>query len=177
MYVCPSVRLPVCPLPAIFPCCPFFYMWRWNARSKRSVVPASPNFICHFYESKGLSSGLSLCVYVLRLYYVYVLYYIPGSPTCVRFELVKITDVTLCGWLGYKPSVNESIRLDWMRSVSCPNAMHRKFGLLSPGKVSSHSMVLPIFSFLFPVCSVSVIHMDYRIFNIISLTLLFILLY
>ena len=53
--------------------------------------------------------------------------------------------------------------------------MHEKFGLLSLGMASSHSMVLSSCCFLllfFPVCSfcVSVIHhhsnMDYRIFNV-----------
>ena len=34
--------------------------------------------------------------------------------TCVRFDWVQSPAVTLCGWLGYKPSVNK-----WISSTSC----------------------------------------------------------
>ena len=30
----------------------FFWTWYWNARQKRSMVPASPNFICHFLREQ-----------------------------------------------------------------------------------------------------------------------------
>ena len=36
--------------------------------------------------------------------------------------------------------------------LSCPNAMHGEFGLLSPGKMSSHSTALPSFFGLFFPC-------------------------
>ena len=47
-------------------------------------------------------------------------------------------------------------RLDQIRYISCPNAMHGKFEPLFPGKTSIHSMGLPssFFWVLFPVCSV-----------------------
>ena len=63
-------------------------------------------------------------------------------------------------------------RLHLIRSFSGPNAMHRKFRLLSEGKASSHSTALPSF-FCFFLCAVfSCFHnppnsdMDYRIFNV-----------
>ena len=33
---------------------------------------------------------------------------LPASP-CARSELVKSPEVTLCGWLGYEPSINKNI--------------------------------------------------------------------
>ena len=62
----------------------------FNTRSKQLMVAASPNL-----GQKGRTFGLSL--YVSCLYDVHILYCIPGSPTCVRFELVKRPEVTLCG--------------------------------------------------------------------------------
>ena len=50
--------------------------------------------------------------YALRLCNVHVLYCIPGSPTCVRFELVKSPEVRYCAVDGAisinKPSVNNN---------------------------------------------------------------------
>ena len=39
--------------------------------------------------------------------YVIVKYIFLGG-TCVNFELVKNPEVTLCGWWGYKPSINNN---------------------------------------------------------------------
>ena len=77
--------------------CLFFLLPDMDSRLKRSIIPASHNFICHFLQAvlKGLTFGL--CLYVLHLYNVHVLYCIPGGRTCIRFELVKSSDVTLCG--------------------------------------------------------------------------------
>ena len=66
-----------------------FLIWYWNAWSKQSMVPASPNFICHFFMRaipKGLTLESSLCV--LRLYNVHVLYCIPGSPNAYYYMLL-----------------------------------------------------------------------------------------
>ena len=43
--------------------CPFFFLWYRNASPKRSMVPASPNFVCNFCPRaipKGLPFGLCL---------------------------------------------------------------------------------------------------------------------
>ena len=50
----------------------------------------------------------SFALYALHLYNVHVFSCIPGTPTCVRFELVKSPCVTLCGWRGYKPWINNN---------------------------------------------------------------------
>ena len=61
------------------------------------MVPAPPNFICHFC-TRATPNGptFGYCLYVLCLYDVHVLYRIHGSPTFVRVELVKSPEVTLC---------------------------------------------------------------------------------
>ena len=63
---------------------------------------------------KGLAFGL--CLYVLRLCNVHVLYRI-------QLELVKSPEVTLCGWLGYKPARNQSINKFFLSLQStCPHS-------------------------------------------------------
>ena len=47
----------------------------WNARSKRPMVPASSNFICHFFTravQQYRRDQLLDYIYVLRLYSVYI---------------------------------------------------------------------------------------------------------
>ena len=67
-----------------------------NSVCKRSMVPAPPNFIRLFFFKRTILKGLTfgLCLYNYNLYNLHVLFCIPA---CVRFELVKSPEVTLCG--------------------------------------------------------------------------------
>ena len=61
---------------------------------KRSVVPASPNFICLFYESniEGTDFRIMFICFMFVKCACFVLF-----STSVRFDLAKSPEMTLCG--------------------------------------------------------------------------------
>ena len=70
------------------------------------MVPASPNFISIFYHSDTEGTNFRICLYVLRLCDVHVLY---CFQLVQYLNFVKSPEVTLYGWMGYKPSINKEI--------------------------------------------------------------------
>ena len=81
----------------------FLKIWYINPRPKWSMVPESPNFICHFLRAipKGLSFGL--CLYVLCWCNVHILY----CNTCIQI----VQDLNLCKSLRWPCAVDRAISL------------------------------------------------------------------
>ena len=104
----------------------FFKIWYWNVRTKRWMVLESPSSICHFLrEQYRIREGTKLRImFIIHFTFVkcacFVLYSI-----CVRFDLVKSPEVTLCGWQGNKPSINNNYKWqkiqrdsDWLKTAT-----------------------------------------------------------
>ena len=68
------------------------------------MVPASPNLFAILYKSNTEGTNFRMLVCCAFMWCAcFVLY-----STCATFELVKSPEVTLCGWLGYKPTINNN---------------------------------------------------------------------
>ena len=73
----------------------FVKIWYWNARPKRALVQASPNFICFFYESN--TEGTNFRIMFIIMFHVIIL-----CMFCFVFNLCKI-------WCSEKPWVDGTI--------------------------------------------------------------------